>query len=354
MRPKDPFIGRAILGGQYEVLEKIGTGGMGSVYKASQPAMNRMVAIKILHPKLAGRKDLTSRFRREARAMSQLTHPNTVTVFTFGELEDDGSLYIVMELLEGRNLNQAVRREGPLPPERAIPILVQVCGALQEAHDLGIVHRDLKPENIFLARQGGLTDFPKVLDFGLAKVTERQMQPGSIILTQEGMVFGTPEFMSPEQAQGRTLDARSDIYSLAVILYELLTGKLPFQARTPMEYIQKHVTDPIIPFAERAPDRTYPRGLEQVIVKALAKRPEERYQTAAEFAEALRPFGGAAAQAIPRIASPASAAGAPAPAAQVVELARSRPSNTLLVGVAAACLVLGVILAVVAMRLLGH
>ena len=133
MRPADPFIGREILGGQFRILQKIGTGGMGSVYKAEQPEMNRMVAIKILHPRLAGRKDLTSRFRREARAMSQLTHPNTVKVFMYGELEEDGSLYIVMELLEGRNLNQTVRKEGPLPPERAIPVLVQVCGALQEA-----------------------------------------------------------------------------------------------------------------------------------------------------------------------------------------------------------------------------
>jgi serine/threonine-protein kinase len=358
MRPKDPFIGRTILDGQFEVLEKIGTGGMGSVYKASQPSMNRMVAIKILHPKLAGRKDLTSRFRREARAMSQLTHPNTVKVFAFGELEEDGSLYIVMEHLEGKNLNQAVRREGPLPIERAIPILIQVCGALQEAHDLGIVHRDLKPENIFLSRQGGIADFPKVLDFGLAKVTERQMQPGSIILTQEGMVFGTPEFMSPEQAQGRTLDARSDIYSLAVILYELLTGKLPFTARTPMEYIQKHVTEPVISFAERVPERKFPAGLEAVIVKALAKRPEDRYQTAADFGEALRPFAGAAAQSLPRPRSanvePASRAGAPGADALAEVPARSRPSVGVLFGVAATCLALGVVLAVLVMRVMGH
>src|SRR5450631_2431806 len=274
MRPKDPFIGRDILGGQYQILEKIGTGGMGSVYKASQPSMNRMVAIKILHPKLANRKDLTSRFRREARAMSQLSHPNTVKVFNFGELEEDGSLYIVMEMLEGKNLNQSVRKEGPIPREREIPILIQVCGALQEAHDLGIVHRDLKPENIFLSRQGGINDYPKVLDFGLAKVTERQMNPGSIILTQEGMVFGTPEFMSPEQAQGKTLDARSDIYSLAVILYEVLTGKLPFDAKTPMEYIQAHVTKAPIPVDDRVP--------------------EKKFASAAEFAQALKPFAGMA------------------------------------------------------------
>jgi serine/threonine-protein kinase len=356
MRPKDPFIGREILGGQFQIVEKIGTGGMGSVYKASQPAMNRMVAIKILHPKLAGRKDLTSRFRREARAMSQLSHPNTVKVFMYGELEEDGSLYIVMELLEGRNLNQTVRKEGAMPPERAIPVLIQVCGALQEAHDLGIVHRDLKPENIFLSRQGGLHDFPKVLDFGLAKVTERQMQPGSLILTQEGMVFGTPEFMSPEQAQGKTLDARSDIYSLAVILYEVLTGKLPFSARTPMEYIQKHVMEPIIPLGQRVPELKFPKGLEQALEKALAKRPEDRYQTAAAFAEALRPFGGPAAQVVASVRSPASggASGAPHDALGPAPAPARGPGAGLLVGVAALCLVVGVVLAIVVMRVLGR
>lgn len=355
MRPKDPFIGRELLGGQFRVLEKVGTGGMGSVYKAEQPAMNRMVAIKILHPKLAGRKDLTSRFRREARAMSQLTHPNTVKVFMYGELEDDGSLYIVMEMLEGRNLNQTVRKEGPMAADRAITILIQVCGALQEAHDLGIVHRDLKPENIFLSKQGGISDYPKVLDFGLAKVTERQMQPGSVILTQEGMVFGTPEFMSPEQAQGKTLDARSDIYSLAVILYEVLTGKLPFSARTPMEYIQKHVTDPIIPLSERVPDRKFPKGLDDVLAKALEKQPDKRYQTAGEFGEALRPFGGEKAKALPPVGPvAASAAGEIKAVSQRAATRGGGPNAKVLVGVAAVCLLAGVLIAVVVMRVLAH
>ncbi len=360
MRPKDPFIGREILDGQFQVIQKIGTGGMGSVYKASQPAMNRMVAIKILHPKLANRKDLTSRFRREARAMSQLSHPNTVKVFMYGELEDDGSLYIVMEMLEGRNLNQTVRKEGPMPAERAIPILVAVCGALQEAHEMGIVHRDLKPENIFLCNQGGVVDFPKVLDFGLAKVTERQMRPGSLILTQEGMVFGTPEFMSPEQAQGKTLDATSDIYSLAVILYECLTGKLPFIAKTPMEYIQKHVVEKPIMLDERVPDRTFPPGLGDVLAKALAKKPEQRYQSAAEFADALRPFG------VPgstSFAAPQSKRGSlpevnttprpPQISEGRIQVGSGRPGPYLLVGVAAACLVAGVLLAIMFMRVLG-
>ncbi|MBX3128338.1 MAG: serine/threonine protein kinase [Polyangiaceae bacterium] len=356
MRPSDPFIGREILGGQFQILQKIGTGGMGSVYKAAQPEMNRMVAIKILHPKLAGRKDLVSRFRREARAMSQLTHPNTVKVFMYGELEEDGSLYIVMEFLEGRNLNQTVRKGGPLPPDRAIPILIQVCGALHEAHQMGIVHRDLKPENIFLCEQGGLKDFAKVLDFGLAKVTERQMRPGSVILTQEGMVFGTPEFMSPEQAQGKTLDARSDLYSLAVILYEVLTGKLPFDAKTPMEYIQKHVMEPPIPLNKRVPGKAFPAGLEAALLKAIAKKPEDRYQSAEELIAALRPFADARVEAAPRAEPPpAPAAIAPMPAiagpgpAPAPAAARG-PGLGLLVIVAAACLLAGIALAVLAMK----
>ncbi len=291
MAAQDPNIGRDLLDGQFQILQKIGSGGMGSVYKAAQPAMNRMVAVKILHPKLTNRKDLVSRFRREARAMSHLTHPNTVKVFLYGDL-DDGSLYIVMEYLEGRNLNQVVRKEGPMACERAVSVLIQVCGALQEAHLQGIIHRDLKPENIFLSTNGGLRDYPKVLDFGLAKVTERELRPGSIMLTQEGMVFGTPEFMSPEQAQGKPLDARSDIYSLAVILYEVVTGKLPFDARTPMEYIQMHVTRPPIPIDERVPGRRFPDGFDAMLKKALEKRPEDRYSSAADFAQALKPFAG--------------------------------------------------------------
>src|SRR5271156_666620 len=286
MRPQDPFIGRDILNGQFQILQKIGSGGMGAVYKALQPDMNRMVGGKILHPKLAGRKDLVSRFRREARAMSQLSHPNTTKVFLYGEL-DDGSLYIIMEFLEGKNLNQTVRSEGAFPYQRALPVLIQACGALDEAHTQGIIHRDLKPENIFLCQQGAMKDYPKVLDFGLAKVTEREMRPGSVILTQEGMVFGTPEFMSPEQAQGKVLTPGSDIYSLAVILYEVLTGKLPFEAKTAMEYIQHHVTTKPIALSSRVAGKTFPALLAQVIDRALAKKAEDRFTSAADFGAAM-------------------------------------------------------------------
>jgi serine/threonine-protein kinase len=281
MPQPDPFIGRDILGGQFQIQQKVGSGGMGAVYKALEPEMNRMVGVKILHPKLANRKDLVSRFRREARALSQLNHPNTVKVFRYGELED-GSLYIIMEFLEGKNLNQTVRADGPFSTERALPILIQVCGALDEAHRAGIIHRDLKPENIFLVQASSLHDFPKVLDFGLAKVGERQMRPGSVILTQEGMVFGTPEFMSPEQAQGRPLTSASDLYSLAIILYEVLTGKLPF------DYIQLHATGRPISLNQRVAGRTFSPLLENIMDRALAKRPEDRFASASDFAESMQ------------------------------------------------------------------
>jgi eukaryotic-like serine/threonine-protein kinase len=310
MRPQDPFIGRDILNGQYQILQKVGQGGMGAVYRALQPHINRMVGVKILHPKLANRKDLVSRFRREARAMGKLTHPNTVKVFDYGVLDDGGSLYIIMEFLEGKNLNQTVRADGPFAMERALPVLIQVCGALDEAHRAGIIHRDLKPENIFLVQSGGLRDFAKVLDFGLAKLGESQMRPGSVILTQEGMVFGTPEFMSPEQAQGKPLTAASDLYSLAVILYEVLTGKLPFDAKSAMDYIQLHVTGKPVPLNQRTPGRVFPALLEQVMDRALAKRPEDRFATAAEFASAMQQVLQGASELAPR-AAPQHGAGEP-------------------------------------------
>ncbi len=283
---QDSLIGKEIAG-QFRVVERIGVGGMGAVYRAEQPEMNRSVAVKILHAKYLSRADLVARFRREARAMSQLSHPNTARVFLYGQLED-GTCYFVMEYLRGKNLARVVREQGPMEPGRAIDVMVQVCGALEEAHRAGIIHRDLKPENIFLTTQGGIEDFPKVLDFGLAKVTEQQMRPGSLVLTREGMVFGTPEFMSPEQAQGKKLDPRSDIYSLACIMYEMLTGKLPFEAKRPMEYIKLHVDAVPRPLSECAPGRSFPAGLQEVLYKALAKDPNDRFGSAAEFAQALR------------------------------------------------------------------
>jgi len=255
-----------------------------------------------------------------------------------------------------------------MPAERAIPILVQACHALQEAHEQGIVHRDLKPENIFLCQQGGLKDYVKVLDFGLAKVTEREMRPGSMILTQEGMVFGTPEFMSPEQAQGKTLDARSDIYSLAVILYEVLTGKLPFDAKSPMEYIQLHVQKEPIALSKRVPSKTFPPELDAAIAKALAKAREDRFQTALEFAQALQraiglpvtgsgplppssatPVGSAPAPAssgVQGVASPVKAA-APSPEPVPATVVRPSPKGGIPVAMVILAFLLGVGLAAI-------
>jgi len=280
------YIGQEVAG-QFRIVKRIGTGGMGAVYKAEQPDMNRHVAIKILHAKYLARKDLVSRFRREARAMSHLSHPNTARVYLYGQLTD-GACYIAMEYLAGKNLAQVVRIEGTIQPDRAVRIMIQVCGALEEAHRAGIIHRDLKPENVFLTNQGGIADFPKVLDFGLAKVTEREMRPGSMILTQEGMVFGTPEFMSPEQARGLKLDPRSDIYSLGCILYEMLTGQLPFEASHPTEFLSHHVKTPPVPLEERDPNLSFPAGLESVVMRSLAKKPDDRYPTASDFAMALK------------------------------------------------------------------
>jgi len=284
----DPMIGLEVDGGEYRIIERIGTGGMGSVYKAEQPSMNRKVAIKILHARYLSRDDLVSRFRREARAMSQLSHPNTARVYKYGQL-DDGSFYFVMEYMMGRNLAQHVRMNGPMEAEQAINIMIQVCGALEEAHQAGIIHRDLKPENIFLTDQGGTQRFPKVLDFGLAKVSEAQMGRMSIMnLTQQGTVFGTPEFMSPEQALGEPLDNRTDIYSLGLILYELVTGKLPFDVKGKREMMTAQVQSPPIPVSKRVPGLRFPPGLDQVMEKALAKSPDDRYTSAIEFAKALK------------------------------------------------------------------
>jgi len=359
MTVNDPYIGLEIADGKYKTLHRIGTGGMGSVYKATQPQMGRLVAIKIMHSKFVRRRDLVGRFRREAKALGALSHPNTVKVFDNGILPD-GAPFLVMEFLEGKNLHQTMTTEGPLSVRRVLSVMIQVCHAIDEAHHQGIVHRDLKPENIFLCQQGGIKDFAKVLDFGLAKMTDVNVKPESLVLTAKGMVFGTLQFLSPEQAQGKKLDARSDVYSLAVILYEALTGKLPFDAKEAFEYVRLHISEPPIPLDQRVPGLVFPSALPAVVAKALAKEPRHRYATALEFALALKRCNAEVTSASRRDATPVAPRAAlmpgPAPAASEKKARffdrRVPLVITILVGFH--CFLLGVLFALLVLRMVGR
>ncbi len=287
----DPLVGR-VIADRYRVVSLLGEGGMGRVYLAEQKmgTATRKVAIKTLHPELSRDAQLVQRFHRECETVISLSHPNTVQFYDFGELPDK-TLYIVMEFIEGESLAHVLER-GPLEPSRVDRILVQICGSLQEAHDHGIVHRDLKPENILLTRRGGQNDFVKVLDFGIAKRSEAEDEK-SQKLTKQGMVLGTPPYMSPEQFAGKALDARSDIYSLGVVTYEMLTGKLPFEAATPWEWATKHLTSPPTPFEQHPVAATLPEHKKQAVLRALAKNPEQRFATVTEFMQAFTGIGDA-------------------------------------------------------------
>ena len=235
----DPLIGRT-LSGKYKIVSQLGEGGMGAVYVGEQTMGTsvRKVAIKTLHAHLSRDASIRARFQRECGTMAGLHHPNTVQVYDFGTSED-GILFIVMEFVQGKSLATVLETEGALAPPRAIKVLEQICGSLAEAHEQGIVHRDLKPENVVLADRAGQHDVVKLLDFGIAK---RSAGDAEQKLTQQGMVLGTPPYMSPEQFTGAELDARSDIYSLAVMAYEMFTGQLPFEAKSSWEWATLHMT----------------------------------------------------------------------------------------------------------------
>lgn len=280
---EDRFVGTTLPGG-HQILDLISVGGMGRVYRAEQSVLGRTVAVKIVHPHLMADENSAARFLTEARAASQLNHPNSVAVFDFGRT-DAGQPYLVMEFLRGKDLAQVAYEEGPLPFSRIVDVLRQVLAALGEAHDLGIVHRDLKPENIILQplRRGG--DFVKVVDFGLAKLRADAKSPG---VTSPGIVCGTPDYMAPEQGRGDVIDGRSDLYSVGVILFQLLTGRLPFEAETPTQVVMMHMSIPAPDPRQVCPKRQIPAALAEVVKKALAKSPAQRYQDAHEFAEALQ------------------------------------------------------------------
>jgi serine/threonine protein kinase/tetratricopeptide (TPR) repeat protein len=264
-----------VLENKYEILEKIGAGGMGAVYKARHQLMHRQVAIKMVLAQLSANSMTLKRFTQEARATSQLNHPNILTVFDFG-ISPSNQPYLVMDFLEGVNFGRVLEETRQIPIARAIGIFLQVCAALGHAHQKGIVHRDLKPSNIMLIELDGQPDFVKVLDFGIAKVLS-SVDGETDNLTRTGEVFGSPLYMSPEQFRGKSMDARSDIYSLGCVMYRSLAGICPVTGKDVLECMYKHVNESIPPFSVTAPEAEIPERLEQIIMKALAKDPDERY-----------------------------------------------------------------------------
>ncbi|HXQ29880.1 MAG TPA: serine/threonine-protein kinase [Gemmatimonadales bacterium] len=271
-----------ILDTRYQVVKKLGEGGMSFVYLAKEVATGHQVAIKVLSPKLASDRSSVERLRREAGLAMRLDHPNACRIMRLGESED-GLIYLVMPFLEGELLSDREVKAGPMDLEVGLEVLRQVCAGLHHAHELQIVHRDLKPENIMLVREPGGGERAVVLDFGLAK--ERRADPAIAKLTATGIILGTPEFMSPEQIRGKALDARSDIYALGIVAFEMFTGKLPFQGRNAQEMMIARLRGEPVPLRQLRPD--LPVTLEKALARAMATSPEARFATTLEFAEAL-------------------------------------------------------------------
>ncbi len=294
----DRFVGRNV-GGKFVLDKKLGEGAMGAVYRARQTALEKVVAIKVMHGELARDPMFAARFHREAKAASRLDHPNSIRILDYGE-DPDGLLYIAMEYLDGKDLAHLIVSEWPLSTARTVDLLSQALGAIAVAHDLGITHRDLKPENIMVLRRstddGVGIDVVKVCDFGIAKLVEADDADAAGAagtagrsrgkLTTAGLVIGTPAYMSPEQGRGEAIDGRSDLYSMGVILYQLLTGQLPFDAPSAIGLVLKHQTEPPPPPSSVNPG--VDRQLEAVCLRALEKAPLQRYQTARELRAAIR------------------------------------------------------------------
>jgi len=328
--PIDPLIGQAF-DGKYRLDERLGGGGMGTVYRATHLLIERPVAIKVLSQRFVGDETAQQRFRREARAAGRMHHPNAVTVTDFGTTED-GWLYIVMELLEGRTLRDLLAREAPLDPARAVSFMLQACSAVGAAHDLKLIHRDLKPANIFIEQRPNMPAVVKVLDFGVAKfMVEEHEDEDFNTLTQVGAIIGTPRYMSPEQCSGFGLTPASDVYSLGIILYEMLTGVVPFVADTPLALAMKQVTEAPKPPSDIVP--AIPAELERVVFHALAKNPAERPADANEFRRELHAtaeqlgFEHADSLTVPTIAA-LREAGTESPSGQlVIDIARLRAAQ---------------------------
>jgi eukaryotic-like serine/threonine-protein kinase len=292
---EDPLLGK-ILADRYHIVRKLGEGGMGAVYLATHRLLEKSVALKVLHGEFARKPDLVERFMQEAKSASRIRHENVIDISDFG-VTSDGLVFFAMELLKGHDLHEEIakaRAKGePLPWERSRPIFLQICAALEAAHGHGIIHRDLKPENIYLVDFLGQPDFVKLLDFGIAKMTE--VAEGDRKLTRTGMLFGTPEYMSPEQARGENADVRVDVYAMACILFQLITLRVPFEADNFMSVLTLHLMEPppVIPTATLDLVGA-PHEIAAIINKGLAKDRKERWQSIAELADAIRALHGEA------------------------------------------------------------
>lgn len=267
----DPLIGKTV--GQYQIVELAGQGGMATVYKAYQPSLNRYVALKVLPEYLAHDDEFVKRFKQEATAAAALRHPNIIVIYDIGEA---GNVhYIATEFLEGQTVDAALKQSGALSLPRVVKIVNQLASALEAAHQQGLIHRDVKPSNVFINARDHVT----LMDFGIVKAVS------STRLTRTGLLVGTPEYMSPEQAEGQALDGRSDLYSLGVVVYQMLTGQTPFNAPTPNAILYAHVNHPPTPLSRLNP--AIPSSVETVVLRSLAKKPADRFQSVAEFADAL-------------------------------------------------------------------
>ncbi|MBS1952971.1 MAG: serine/threonine protein kinase [Cyanobacteria bacterium SZAS-4] len=276
---QDPLLGTT-LAGNYEIQEVIGHGGMGVVYKARHALMDRIVAIKMLQAQLISDSMSVKRFQQESQSASRISHPNVITVYDFG-ISPSGQPFIVMDYLQGISLADVIKDEGQIGVERSIKILAQACDALDHAHKMGVLHRDVKPTNFVLINYDEEKDFVKVVDFGVAKLMNAT--PDGQRLTQAGEVCGSPVYMSPEQCTGAELDQRSDIYSMGIVVYETLTGKLPILGKTMVDTMSKHISEMPPTFQQARPDLYIPERLEQVVFKALAKDPNDRHQSMDEL-----------------------------------------------------------------------
>jgi serine/threonine-protein kinase len=285
----DPMIGRTVAG-RYRIEARLGEGGMGAVYRVEHTHMRKKLALKVLHREMTSQTEIVARFEREAMASAHIEHPNVAAATDFGQLED-GSFYLVLEYVEGTSLRTFIDR-GPIEWKRACRIAIQVLSALKRAHELGIIHRDLKPENVLLVEKDGEKDFVKVLDFGIARVpigslTGIKGETGKT-LTRAGMVYGTPEYMAPEQALGQGVDGRSDVYGVGVMLFEMLTGRRPYDNKDKVALLGQHVAGAIPSIRDRAPAQDLSLELEALLLQLLAKSPDQRFADAQSAADALQ------------------------------------------------------------------